>query len=92
MLWWWALDYAQKGQIIPPYDANDIADAVEWDGDPETVVNAFLDAGFLDQTDHTIIIHDWMEYAGRLIEKRENDRIRKEGKRRAEREKALNGK
>lgn len=92
LLWWWALDYAPKGQIIPPYNESDIADAVEWDGDTSALVSAFLDAGFLEQINEMLVIHDWQDYAGKLLEKRENDRIRKEKRRRADRARAEQGK
>ena len=39
MLWWWAMDYAQDGNLTP-FDALDIADAAGWEGDP----NRFVDA------------------------------------------------
>ena len=38
-LWWWALDFAQEGEITK-YDAEAIADAALWDGEPQM----FLDA------------------------------------------------
>ena len=79
MLWWWALDYAQQGKLAPPYDINDIADAIELDNvDANTLVEALLDSRFLDKTeDDTIVIHDWYDYAGKLLDKRERDRERK---------------
>lgn len=78
LLWWWALDYAPRGQVIPPFDTEDVADAMEFDGDPEKVVDALISAGFLDIEDSSITIHDWHDYAGKLLDKRESDRIRKE--------------
>lgn len=92
LLWWWALDYAPKGQIIPPYEKPDIADAVEWGGDDGALVSALLDAGFLELKGDILVIHDWHDYAGKLLEKRENDRLRKEKRRQTDREKAARGK
>lgn len=77
LLWWWALDYAPQGQIIPPFDAEDVADAVEFDGDPGDIVSALVGAGFLDRDGDTLTIHDWYDYAGKLLDKRESDRARK---------------
>jgi hypothetical protein len=75
-LWWWALDYAQDGDLSK-YEYGDIADAVLWQGDPEIFVNALIESGFLDKTeDGGLIIHDWFDYAGRLIEKRVANRER----------------
>ena len=78
LLWWWALDYAPRGQVIPPFDTEDVADAMEFDGDPEKVVDALISAGFLEVENDSITIHDWHDYAGKLLDKRESDRIRKE--------------
>jgi len=75
-LWWWALDFAQDGDLTK-YEAGDIADAVLWQGEPTELVNALGEAGFLDKTeDGCLVIHDWFDYAGRLIEKREANRER----------------
>lgn len=71
--WWWAMDYAQDGDLSK-YDHADIADASGWEGDPEKLYSALLDARFIDQDD---TIHDWLDYAGRLVEKREKNRDRK---------------
>lgn len=84
-LWWWCLEYAQDGDLSQ-FDDSDIADAAGWEGDAKQFVRALLDCGpgesfgFLEQSkDGGILIHDWMDYAGRLIEKRQanTDRMRK---------------
>lgn len=80
VLWWWALDYAQSGQVIPPHEMVDIADAVEWTGNAEVLVNALIEAGFLEKNEDGICIHDWYDYAGKLVERREKDRERKRRK------------
>jgi len=33
-LWWWCIDYATDGDLSR-YDAEDIAIACEWEGDPD---------------------------------------------------------
>ena len=68
-LWWWATDYAQNGDLSR-YDANDIADAMMWEGDPDILVEAMITIGFIDEDENGRKIHDWYDYAGRLIEKR----------------------
>lgn len=83
MLWSWAYDYAKDGQIIPPYTDDDIADAVEFEGDPIIICNALQQAGFLDLVDtdknsKICCIHDWPEYAGKHLEKLARDRERKQ--------------
>lgn len=75
-LWWWAMDYAQDGDLSR-YDEYDIADACGWDGEAKQIVNALIEAGFIDEEEDGLVIHDWFEYAGRLIEKREQNAERK---------------
>ena len=75
-LWWWALDFAPTGSL-GKYDEADIADAMQWDGDPATLVEALLASGYVDETDDGLMIHDWAEYAGKLLERRAKDRARK---------------
>jgi len=65
-LWWWALDFAEDGDLSK-YDAADIADAAMWEGEPEVWEAALIEAGFMDE-DRTL--HDWYEYAGRFIQLR----------------------
>ena len=65
-LWWWALDFAQDGNI-GKYDEFDIAEACLWEGDHQLFVDALLQAGFVDKTESGLFIHDWLDYAGRLI-------------------------
>lgn len=77
-LWWWAVDYAEDGDLSQ-YDAFDVADAAGWDGDPDTFIDALVvcgpgeDSGFLDADKH---LHDWSDYAGKLISQREANRER----------------
>ncbi len=80
MLWWWALDYAADGSLAR-YDDEDIADAVLWEGDPAEFVKAAIAAGFINETDDGLVLHDWYEYAGRLIDKRAADAARKRASR-----------
>lgn len=74
--WWWALDFAQDG-TLEKYDGYDLADAMQWDGDPDQLVEALISAGYIDDTDDGLTIHDWGEYAGKLLERRAKDRARK---------------
>jgi DnaD/phage-associated family protein len=74
--WWWAMDYAQDGDLSR-YDQEEIADACGWEGEPQKILRALSESGFVDETETSILIHDWHEYAGRLIEKREQNKERK---------------
>lgn len=82
-LWWWALDYAQDGDLAPFAD-DDIAEAAEWEGDASKFVFALEEIakvgdkpGLLERKDGKLLIHDWWDYAGKLIERRRIDAARK---------------
>jgi hypothetical protein len=75
-LWWWAISYAQDGTLYQ-YDNIDIAYAMMWQGDPDEFVEALKIERFLDVDENGYSIHDWWNYAGKLLEKRRNDSGRK---------------
>ncbi|WP_407310979.1 hypothetical protein [Desulfosporosinus sp. SB140] len=81
-LWWWALDYIQDG-LLSKYDEFDIAEACMWEGDEKFFVNALVKARFIDETENGLVIHDWLDYAGRIVTQREitknktKERVRK---------------
>jgi len=78
ILWHWCLDFAQDGDVTE-FWADTIADAAMWEGDPETFALALVNTGWLDDAGDgsRIMIHDWDDYAGKLIEKRRADAERK---------------
>ena len=74
MLWLWTLEVAPKGSLEGFTDA-EIAEGAGWTGrDKGKFVYALIEAGFLD-VDYRI--HDWEDYAGGLLLRRETDRLRK---------------
>ena len=75
-LWWWALDFAQEG-VLSKYDEYDIAEACMWEGDEKLFVDALIHAGFIDEKESILSIHDWYDYAGKLMERRQSDAERK---------------
>jgi hypothetical protein len=76
-LWWWALDNAPSGDLSS-IDAADIAECAGWTGDALAFVDALADSGFLDRDGEELYVHDWDDYAGKLIEQRRAsaDRVR----------------
>lgn len=82
LLWWWAMDFAMDGDLSR-YDEEDIADGAMWEGDAEKFLDALIQAGFVDQDDTGIYLHDWDDYAGKLIERKSKDNTRKKDMRRA---------
>lgn len=71
-LWWWALDFAEDGDLSG-IDAEDIAEEALWDGDADEFIDALTTAGFL-TTERRI--NDWDDYTGRLVSQRESNRER----------------
>lgn len=82
LLWWWALDHAEDGDVTD-FDAMDLALAADWEGDPEVLVKALLECGpgrregFLAENEGRLVLHDWWQYAGKLVARRRIDRDRK---------------
>ena len=75
-LWWWAMDYAQDGDLSR-FDAFDLADAAAYEGDAEQFLAALVGcgigdgAGFVERrTDGSLHLHDWADYGGKLFEER----------------------
>ena len=65
-LWTWALDNAPDGVL--PTSPRIVAKAAQWTGEPKVLINALFDAGFLVLGDYgEPLIHDWDNYAGKLV-------------------------
>lgn len=73
MLWLWAIDNAQDGNL-QNFLNEEIAEISGWRKNADAFVDALKTSGFVDDDMH---IHDWDEYAGKLIEKRKSDAERK---------------
>jgi hypothetical protein len=88
-LWWWALDYAPDGDVSR-YGAQELADAAKWEGEADGFTAALEGCrigdreGFLERTaDGRVLIHDWWEYGGKLVQRRQVDAARKRRQRTA---------
>lgn len=68
------MDYAPDGELSR-YADDDIADAIMWDGPSETVCEAMREARFIDRDNNRI--HDWHDYVGALLERRQKNAERK---------------
>lgn len=77
LLWWWSMDYAPDGDLAE-FEDWELAEAALYEGDPAGFVEALIAAGFVDRDRK---IHDWHEYAGRLIDQREANAERMRTKR-----------
>jgi len=51
--------------------------AAQWEGEGEEFTKALIEFGWVDEIDDELIIHDWMEWTGKLETVREADRERK---------------
>lgn len=79
--WLWALDNAPTGSLegITP---RMIARAAQWEGPAEKLAGALIRAGWLDENDDgALSIHDWYEYAGKLIDQRQAEKERSQRRR-----------
>ena len=67
-LWWWCLDFAPDGNVRR-HSADMVAIAVGLSADAgEKFISALYEAEFLDKTSkNQLLIHDWLEYAGRYL-------------------------
>ena len=70
LLWWWAMDFASDGSLAA-FEAEEIATAVMWDGEPDALLAALLAAKFVDEAPDGLAIHDWHDYAGRLVTRKQ---------------------
>ena len=70
MLWLWAIDNAPDGDLSP-FGADEIAEAGGYTGkDPHAFVDALVGAGFVDDDGTSLMIHEWYDYVGNLVDKR----------------------
>lgn len=66
-LWLFTQHNAPAGDI-GRHDDEDIAAAIEWDGDPAGLVADLVDCGWLDRCDeHRLVVHDWEDHAPTYI-------------------------
>jgi hypothetical protein len=66
-LWTWALDNAPNGDLSS-LSARALAFGAGWRGDADALVGALVGSGWLDPD---LRIHDWQDYAGRLLARRQ---------------------
>lgn len=75
-LWHWAVSYATEGDLTSHGD-DDIALGAEWEDDPKTFVDALVECQWIDRDGERMALHDWDEYAGRLVDRRRANAERK---------------
>lgn len=78
LLWWWALAYADDGDLSG-FTVKEIERGARWDGPLGDLVAALESVGFIVEGRQ---LNDWWDYAGKLVERRQKDRERKQEARR----------
>lgn len=64
--WWWALDFAQDGDITD-FTPDDVADGCRYNGDSKLFLESLIESGFVDEVEGRLMLHEWMQYGGKLI-------------------------
>jgi hypothetical protein len=63
LLWAGTAKNCPQGDI-GRFENIDIAVICDWEGDPDKLINALVDCGWLDVSDdHRLVVHDWHEHA-----------------------------
>jgi hypothetical protein len=77
LLWHWGLDNVPSNGDLGDITDEEIEMAAMWDGERGAFASALVLAGFIDVTESGRKLHDWWDYAGKLLDRRERDRERK---------------
>ncbi len=85
LFWLWCVDGTKDGSLTD-LEAQDIADAAGWTGEAEIFYKAMVKAEFIEETEDGVQIHDWRDYIGKLLEKREESREKERDRKRAYRQ------
>ncbi len=83
LLWWWALDYAPDGDLSG-FSKQQLCNAMRCKIDANRVISALVTCnprkggkGFLERKGRGYVIHDWRDFAGKFLERKEKDAARK---------------
>lgn len=68
-LWQFAAEYADDGDL-GRYSPEEIADWLEWKGDPAELLEHLVAARWLDRSDGRLVIHDWQDHCPEFVKKR----------------------
>lgn len=71
----WALDSAQSDGTLPGLTDQDIAAALDFSGKKgESVIEALRESGYLEMDNGVFRVHDWYDYAGKFMDRRQADK------------------
>lgn len=71
-LWLWALEYAPDGNLESLTEV-EVSAGAEWRGDPNLFIESLSKCDWLDPGP---VIHDWETYAGKLLARRDANKMR----------------
>lgn len=77
LLWHFTMKFSWRNGDLSKFSRVIIARSCGWDGDENVFIDALINNGFLDNSD-TLKVHDWQDFAGRLVQ----DRLYNEKRRR----------
>jgi hypothetical protein len=76
-LWHFAAQYARRGDIGKWTNA-EIAAGIEWEGDPDKLIECLSETRWLDQSDqYRLLVHDWPDHADQTVSR--SDEVKKLG-------------
>ena len=76
-LWWWGLDNAlNEDGFLGDISDSQLAAAAGWQRKDSAFVDALINAKFVDERDDGRYLHDWFEYAGKLMAQRARNKQR----------------
>jgi len=76
-LWHFTAQYAKRGDI-GKWSDEEIASAIEWEGDPTELISALVSARLLDpDTTYRLLVHDWEAHADQTVAR--SDEVKKQG-------------
>lgn len=81
-LWMMAAQFTDDGDLTR-FDAEDIAAYIDWPDEPQRLIDALVECGWLDQSDHQLMVHDFADHAPHFV----SERLRKREQRAAKRAK-----
>lgn len=65
LLWHFTMKYAWRDGDLRRFTSRAICKALDWDKDPDVLIKALTDAGWLEKD--KLVIHDWFDYCGKLV-------------------------
>jgi hypothetical protein len=73
LLWHFALKFAWKDGDLKKFTSSQIANGTFWKGNPDDFLKALQGTGWLDGKK----VHDWMDYAGKIVHDRLYNKLRR---------------